>query len=85
MVGSDSHGMGGVMGNSRPGLRRHDLLTTGQVAAYCGVDRVTVLRWINKRVLKSLVTPGGQHRIRIEDFKLFLQAQGWDVLLNEDL
>jgi excisionase family DNA binding protein len=72
------------MSNSRLDLRRHVLLTTGQVAAYCGVDRVTVLRWINKRVLKSLVTPGGQHRIRLEDFKLFLQSQGWDVLLDED-
>lgn len=72
------------MSNSRPGLRRHDLLTTGQVAAYCGIDRVTVLRWINKGVLKSLVTPGGQHRVRLEDFKQFLQSQGWDVLLDED-
>ena len=68
----------------KTGLARYVLLTTGQVASYCGVDRVTVLRWIKKGVLRSLVTPGGQHRVRLADFKLFLQSQGWDVLLDEE-
>ena len=73
-----------LMSDSRNGLTRQTLLTTGQAALYCGVSRMTVVRWIDQGLLKSLVTPGGQHRVRLEDFKTFLRSQGWDVLLDED-
>ena len=72
------------MSDFRNSLTRQTLLTTGQVAVYCGVSRMTVLRWIDQGLLKSLVTPGGQHRVRLDDFKTFLRSQGWNALLDED-
>jgi excisionase family DNA binding protein len=47
-------------------------LTTGAVAAYCGVNRATVLRWIKDGKLTACRIPGGHHRIRLEDFRQFL-------------
>jgi excisionase family DNA binding protein len=47
-------------------------LTTGAAAACCGVSRATILRWINSGKLKAYTTPGGHHRMRIEDFREFL-------------
>lgn len=60
-------------------MNRTVWLTTGAVADYCGVDRTTVVRWINQGRLKTLKTPGGQHRVRLEDFKEFLRSHGWDT------
>lgn len=49
-------------------------LTTGQVAGYCGVNFRTVLRWIERGLLRSYQLPGrGDNRIRVEDFLAFLQ------------
>jgi len=46
-------------------------LTTGAVARYCGVSKVTVLRWIEKGNLASFKLPGGQNRIHRDDFFAF--------------
>jgi excisionase family DNA binding protein len=63
--------------------RRTVWLTTGAIADYCGVDRTTVVRWINTGWLKTLKTPGGQHRVRLEDFKAFLLSRGWEIPLDD--
>ena len=46
-------------------------LTTGAVARYCGVSKVTVLRWIEKGNLVSFRLPSGQNRIHRDDFFAF--------------
>lgn len=45
-----------------------EYLTTGTVAKYCGVSKVTVLRWIDKGDLTAFKLPGGQNRIHKDDF-----------------
>jgi len=45
--------------------------TTGVVARYCGVSKVTVLRWIEKGDLPAFKLPGGQNRISRDDFFAF--------------
>lgn len=47
-------------------------LTTGEIATYCGVSRVGVLRWIKSGRLKAYRTPGGHFRITPQDFEAFL-------------
>jgi len=47
-------------------------LTTGAVAQFCGVSRVTVLRWIQKGHLPAFRLPEGHYRIRKDDFSEFL-------------
>ena len=49
-----------------------DYITTGTVAKYCGVSKVTVLRWIEKGILVAFKIPGGQNRIHKDDFLSFL-------------
>lgn len=51
-------------------------LTTGTVAKYCGVSKVTVLRWIEKGNLVSFKLPGGQNRIHRDDFFAFANKHG---------
>lgn len=50
-------------------------MTTGDVAAWCGVHFRTVLRWIERGHLKAFKLPSsrGDHRIRVEDFLDFLK------------
>ncbi len=55
-------------------LVKIEWLTTGVIAAYCGVSRTTVLRWIKKGCLKAYTTPGGHRRVREDDFRQFLVA-----------
>jgi excisionase family DNA binding protein len=47
-------------------------LTTGQVAAYCHVSHVTVLKWIKEGRLKAYTIPSGHYRIQKQDFHEFL-------------
>ncbi|MFQ5577536.1 MAG: helix-turn-helix domain-containing protein, partial [Anaerolineae bacterium] len=47
--------------------------TTGEVARYCGVSRMGVIRWIQQGKLKAYVTPGGHYRIQATDFYAFLE------------
>jgi len=50
------------------------LLSVADVAAYCGVDRTTVRRWIHNREL-SVYRLGQQFRIRESDLKAFLKRK----------
>jgi excisionase family DNA binding protein len=54
-------------------------LTTGQVADYCHVSQVTVLKWIKKGDLKAYQIPSGHHRILESDLKEFLEQRGMAV------
>lgn len=50
------------------------VLTTGQVAEYCGVNFRTVIRWIGKGHLKSYKLPGrGDNRVEVVHFLEFLK------------
>ncbi len=56
------------------------VLTTGEAAKYCGVNFRTVIRWIERGKLKAYKLPGrGDHRIQVEDFVVFLQANGMPI------
>jgi excisionase family DNA binding protein len=56
-------------------MKRHAKpLTTGDVARYCGVSRMAVIRWIKQGKLKAYTTPGGHYRVRVADFRGFLEA-----------
>lgn len=48
-----------------------EYITTGAVARYCGVSKVTVLRWIEQGNLNAFRLPGGQNRIHRDDFFSF--------------
>ena len=49
-------------------------LTTGEAAAYIGVNFRTIIRWIEKGRLKAYQLPGrGDNRIQISDFIDFLR------------
>jgi excisionase family DNA binding protein len=48
-------------------------LTTGAVAKYCGVSKVTVLRWIEKGNLIAFRLPSGQNRIHRDNFFAFAE------------
>jgi excisionase family DNA binding protein len=51
------------------------VLTTGEVAKYCGVNFRTVIRWIERGHLRAYQLPGrGDNRVEIEDFIQFLRA-----------
>lgn len=50
------------------------LLTTGDIAGYCGVHYRTVIRWIERGKLKAFQLPGrGDRRVKIPDFLRFLK------------
>lgn len=56
------------------------VLTTGEAAKYCGVNFRTVIRWIERGKLKAYKLPGrGDHRIQVEDFVVFLNANAMPV------
>lgn len=53
----------------------HASLTTGEIAAHCGVNLRTVIRWIEKGHLPAYKLPGrGNNRVRMVDFLNFLAA-----------
>lgn len=49
-----------------------EYVTTGTVAEYCGVSKVTVLRWIRKGYLAAFRLPEGHYRMHRDDFYKFL-------------
>lgn len=53
--------------------KKPGLLSAGEVAAHCRVSYEAVKRWVNTGKLKAFTTPGGHRRIRVEDFREFLQ------------
>lgn len=55
-------------------------LTTGNIAKYCGVNFRTVIRWVERGLLKSYRLPGrGDNRIKVEDFVAFLKQSNMPV------
>lgn len=57
------------------GLHR-DTLTVAQAAKACGVNRVTMWRWVKANDLPATTTMGGHHRIKRSDLKAFMQRNG---------
>ncbi|MEE2730314.1 MAG: response regulator [Pseudomonadota bacterium] len=58
-------------------------LTTGEAAALCGVNFRTVIRWVEKGLLKAHRLPGrGDHRILVEDFVEFLECSDIPIPMN---
>ena len=55
------------------------LLTTGDIADYCQVSRVTVFQWIKKQQLPAFSTPGGHYRVKLSDFRRFLEKYDMPV------
>ena len=63
---------------------KKETLTTGEVAGYCGVNFRTVIRWIERGLLKSYKLPGrGDNRIQVDDFLAFLREN--EMPVPEDL
>lgn len=50
--------------------------STLEAAAFCHVDRRTVLRWVESGALPSWTTAGGRHRIPGDALVAFLRAHG---------
>ena len=67
---------------------KHEALTTGEAAKYCGVSFRTIIRWIDKGRLEAYKLPGrGDNRIPIGAFVNFLKANKMpipDELLDQD-
>ena len=56
------------------------VLTTGEIAQYCGVNFRTVIRWIQKGHLKAYQLPGrGDNRVEIHDFLNFLREHDMPI------
>jgi excisionase family DNA binding protein len=51
-------------------------VTMRQAASHCQVVVSTLRRWIETGALRAIRTPGGHHRIEIEEFQRFLREQG---------
>ncbi len=62
-----------------PKQSNKDYLTTGIIAEYCGVSKITVLRWIAKGHLAAFRLPEGHYRIHIDDFNKFLEKYSMPV------
>jgi len=58
---------------------KNELLTTGQVAAYCHVTHRGVLKWVASGKLKAYRTPGKHSRVSIKDFLDFLKEYDMPV------
>lgn len=54
-------------------------LTTGDIARYCHVTHVGVLKWIKSGKLKAYSTPGGHHRVPRNDFRNFLKQYNMPI------
>ena len=57
-------------------VRCPERITTGLAAEYCGVHKVTVLRWIQRGYLAAFRLPDGHYRIRREDLVGFMAERG---------
>lgn len=57
-----------------------EVLTTGDIAKYCGVHFRTVSRWIQKGHLKAFHLPGrGDSRVFVKDFIHFLKSNNIEI------
>lgn len=50
-------------------------ITTRQAASHCQIAIQTLKRWIEMGTLQAVRTPGGHHRIEVEEFQRFLREQ----------
>lgn len=56
-------------------MEQKRILTTGDIAKYCGVHFRTVIRWVERGQLKAYKLPGrGDNRVQLQDFLAFLKA-----------
>ena len=53
-----------------------DIITVPEAAQICGVDRVTMWRWVKSGNIDAWITPGGHHRIRRSDLDEFMVRNG---------
>ncbi len=53
-----------------------EILTIPQAARYCAVNRMSMWRWVKSGYIPASVTPGGHHRIHVEDLSAFLRERG---------
>lgn len=61
-------------------LIMNKILTTGDIAKYCQVNFRTVIRWIERGLLKAHKLPGrGDNRVQVDDFVAFLQANDMPI------
>jgi two-component system, OmpR family, response regulator VicR len=61
-------------------VEENTVLTTGEIAKYCGVNFRTVIRWIKQGRLKAYQLPGrGDNRVSLEDFLGFLKENNIPV------
>lgn len=59
---------------------KKETLTTGDIANYCQVNFRTVIRWIERGLLKAYKLPGrGDNRVQIDDFIKFLSENDMPV------
>lgn len=64
-------------------MKEKQVLTTGDVARYCGVHFRTVTRWIQRGHLKAFHLPGrGDSRIFVSDFLAFLKQNKIQIPLD---
>lgn len=57
-------------------MKKRVSITTGTVAEHCEVTYETVKNWIRQGKLPAFETPGGHHRILMEEFNEFLTRYG---------
>ena len=55
-------------------MARKGLLSTGQAAKLLSVSPDTVLKWVKKGRVFAQKTPGGHHRLRLEDVERLKKA-----------
>lgn len=61
-------------------MKDKQLMTTGDVARYCGVNFRTVIRWIDKGRLDAFKLPGrGDNRIPLDSFLAFLNENNMPI------
>jgi len=53
-----------------------EILTIPQAARYCSVNRMSMWRWVKAGYIPVSITPGGHHRIHVDDLSAFLREQG---------
>ncbi|MBC7238092.1 MAG: response regulator [Chloroflexi bacterium] len=56
-----------------------DAFSTGEVAQYCGVSRVTVWKWIKRGLLQGSRDAVGRYTIPAEAFRRFLVSRDYPV------
>jgi len=61
-------------------MQPKQILTTGEIAKYCGVNFRTVIRWIERGRLTAYQLPGrGDNRVTVEDFIDFLKENSMPI------